>query len=62
MVNIREYRQRAGLSQRELADKTGLTLMTIWRYEANERVPSVINAIKIAKALNCTVDELVKEQ
>ena len=61
-MSIREIREKEGLTQKELAQRTGLAELTIWRYEANERVPSVTNAIKLAKALNCTVDDLVREQ
>ena len=45
-----------GLSQKDLAEMTGLTECCISRYVNNERVPRTDNAIKICDALNVTLD------
>lgn len=58
---IAEYRKKLNLTQPQLAKKAKLTSYTlIQRYEKESRVPSVYIAIRIAKALNTTVEELFK--
>lgn len=58
---IAEYRKKLNLTQPQLAEKAKLTSYTlIQRYEKESRVPSVYIAIRIAKALNTTVEELFK--
>ena len=56
---IAGYRKKLNLTQPQLAEKAKLTSYTlIQRYEKETRVPSVYIAIRIAKALNATVEEL----
>ena len=51
-------RQQAGLSQKELADKAGISGLAYQRYEYGDRVPDARTAIRIAKALDTTVEKL----
>lgn len=51
-------RQQAGLSQKELAEKAGISGLACQRYEYGDRVPNARTAIRIAKALDTTVEEL----
>lgn len=60
-MNIKPRRKAVRMTQQKLAKKIGVSLITIGRYERGERVPSIETAAKIAKALGCTIDELVKE-
>lgn len=56
--NIRHYRKQKNMSQSDLAEKTGLSLMSIRRYETegNEnREPTVQSLEKIANALGVSV-------
>ena len=56
---ISEYRKKLNLTQPQLAEKAEITSYTIiQRYENGQRVPTVYNAIRIAKALNATVEEV----
>ncbi len=48
---IRKYRKLKGLTQEELAKKSGLSTMSIRRYETGERIAPQPNLIKIAEAL-----------
>lgn len=50
------------MTQRELAQAANISTLSVIRYEAGERTPNLATALKIAQALNCTVDELLKEQ
>lgn len=45
-----------GLSQKDLAEMTGLTESAISRYINNERTPRTDKAIDICKALNVSLD------
>lgn len=58
-AEIRAERIRKGLSQKELADITGVSVTTIYRMEAGISVPrkSVINAIRAALAADCKTAE-----
>lgn len=54
-------RKRAGLTQRELADKANVSLPSINRLEAGVMI-SVPVLHRVADALGTTMDELIKEE
>lgn len=56
--NISKIRRQLKMSQRELADKTKVTETTIRNIEKNRNIPNVEIALKLAKALNTTVENL----
>lgn len=62
MVKLRQFRKAKGLTQVELAQAARVSFMSIHRYEAGERIPSVDIADRIAKALGCTVDDLIDKE
>lgn len=56
LVNqLNHYRERAGLSQGELADKAHINRSSISLYEAGKRQMSTNTALEIAEALNAPV-------
>ena len=55
---LRDKRLDAGLTQVQVAKKAGVTERGYQRYEADERTPDARTAIKIAKALGTTVEQL----
>ncbi|MFR6566899.1 MAG: helix-turn-helix domain-containing protein [Blautia wexlerae] len=55
---IKEARKNKGLTQKQLAEKTGLAVVTIQQYERNLREPRLKNIIKIANALNVSPESL----
>ena len=61
-MSIKHRRLMALMTQRELAQAANISTLSVIRYESGERTPTLDIASKIAKALNCTVDELLKEQ
>lgn len=52
-------RKRAGLSQKELSDKIGVSRSTIGMYEAGEREPSFETLEAIADTFNVNMDTLL---
>jgi transcriptional regulator with XRE-family HTH domain len=60
---IKELRGLAGMSQQELANKSGLSLRSIQNYESNQRYPKDVAILnKLCKALNTTIEELMREE
>jgi len=58
MRSIREILEAKGMSQRELADKVGITEVTLSRYINGNRVPKAPTAMCIARALGVDVEEI----
>lgn len=56
--NMEAQRKRLKLYQKDIAEKTGLTKAAISSYEKGTKLPNLENAVKIANALDTTVDEL----
>lgn len=48
-------------TQEELATQVGVTRQTILAIEKGNYAPSVVLALKLARTLNCTVEELFDE-
>ncbi len=57
---LRDLRKRALLTQKELADKSGVGVTTIIRIERNQVEPHGRTIRKLAEALNVEPEELVK--
>ncbi len=57
--NIKYLRTKYGISQQGLANKIGIDRSTVSRIENNEIETTIENAIKIAKALNVPLYDLV---
>jgi len=57
---IREIRLFLGLSQADLAQRTGLKPAAISHYETGEREPSMENLVKLCKGLGVSPDRLLK--
>lgn len=55
---LREMRIQRGLTQEELADKAGVSRQTISGIESGQYGPSLSVALRIARALNSTLDSL----
>ena len=51
-TKIKELRKKKGLTQRDLSEKSGLSLRTIQRIENDENKPSVYSLRKIGEVLN----------
>lgn len=55
---VREHRKEHRLTQADLADLVGVSRQTIIAVEQGDYAPSVYLALRIAKALGGTVEEL----
>ena len=59
-TNLRRKRGLKGVSQEELADLAGLDRSYVGGAERGERNLTILSALKIAKALGCELEHLVK--
>ena len=58
--NLEELRKAAGLTQQELSESAEVSRKSINAIENGVYVPSTVLALKIAKTLNCYVEDLFK--
>ena len=58
--NLEELRKAAGLTQQELSESAEVSSKSITAIENGVYVPSTVLALKIAKTLNCSVEDLFK--
>ena len=57
--NIRHARQKAGLTQKELGEKLGISQAAVGQFESDKANPKIETLQKIAAALNIKLSELV---
>ncbi len=58
--NLKELRSSANLTQQELSESAEVSRKSINAIENGIYVPSTVLALKIAKTLNCKVEDLFK--
>lgn len=58
---LKEIRESHGLTQKQLAEKIGVTAVTITRYERNQREPKYDMIIKICEIFDISINELIGE-
>ncbi|WP_455407337.1 helix-turn-helix domain-containing protein [Rhodopseudomonas parapalustris] len=54
------YRDVLGISQRELAKKSGLTSPAVCQYESGKRVPDLKSFVAICKTLGVKTDKFLE--
>lgn len=62
-TRLKQVRQRAGLSQSELAEQSGVPLRTIQQYEQRKKNINKAKAeylVMLARVLNCPAEELIE--
>ena len=59
-TSIKERRESANLTAANLAEKVGVPIDTIKYLEEGKYNPSLAVAYKIAKVLNCKIEDLFK--
>lgn len=60
-ANIRLQRKKAGLTQIELADRIGVSIATLRRWEAGETSPTGTRILELANLLHVSPDEIVSD-
>ena len=58
--NLEELRKSAGLTQQELSESAEVSRKSINAIENGIYVPSTVLSLKIARTLNCSVEDLFK--
>ena len=56
--NLEKLRMSAGITQQELSESAGVSRVSINAIENGVYVPSTVLALKIAKTLNCNVEDV----
>ena len=60
-INIKKYRSKLGLTQVDLVKKSSVKYTTLSKIESGAiKTPSVQIVAKIAKALNVSIEDLLK--
>lgn len=58
--SIRYHRKRLNLTQLELAERIGVSVQAISKWETNTGLPDISMAVPLARALGTTTDELLQ--
>ncbi len=58
---IKEYRENAGLKQRQLAESVGVSYAMINQVERGTKNPSLQVAYEIARVLGCSVEDFLEK-
>lgn len=56
---LKAAREKAGITQRQLAEKIGVTQKDICRWEKGERTPSLIRFSELCKSLDVSADKIL---
>ena len=59
-TNLREARERLGLTQEQVAERSGVHATEVSRIEGGKRDPQVSTVIRLAKALEVKPGELLR--
>ena len=62
MHRIRDLRKSKGFTQKKLADAAGLSMETLSRYERGEREHRITEMSMIAKALDCSIKDILLDE
>jgi transcriptional regulator with XRE-family HTH domain len=60
-ARLKELREQAGLTQQELAERTGFTASGVSQWEMGRRVPAWPHVVALAEALGVTPDAFLAE-
>lgn len=62
MLRIRQFRERKGVSLRELARRTGLGVATLSRIESGKANPRLSTLVQLADVLGVSIQHLFEKQ
>ncbi len=58
--NLKMYRVKAGLTQEDIAEKTGVSRQAVAKWEKGETMPDIASCVALANIYGVTVDTLVR--
>lgn len=58
--NLRRARTQAGLSQREVAQRLGMSRPTYTYYETGHTAPSVFDLYRLARLYGCLMEDFLR--
>src|SRR5699024_7823661 len=61
-LKLKEYRKQKGMTQEELAELLGVSNKSVSKWELGDGYPNKKNMIKIAKTLDLSLENLMKEE
>jgi len=59
---LKHLRTKAGLTQKELAEKLAVTFQTVSKWENDDNEPDINTIKELAKLYGCSVDQLISEE
>lgn len=62
MNRIKFLREKANLSQKQLACKLGIGRSTVSKWETGVSLPTAAKLVPLAKLLGCSTDELLQKE
>ena len=57
---IMKRREEHGISRNELADRLGVEISTVFRWEKGSRLPDIMMLARIVNILGCEIEDLIK--
>lgn len=61
-MGVKEIRELRNMTQAELAEALGISRTTVSMWETGDSLPRADKLPLLAKILDCTVDELLREE
>lgn len=61
-ARIRMYREKAGLSRNDFAERMNVSVQSVYRWESGGRIPEVLTLMEIARVLGVGMDEITGNQ
>lgn len=58
-TNIKKYRKKSGMTQKQVADKLNITQTGYGKYELNKSEPDIKTLKQLSRIFNTTIDNLV---
>lgn len=61
-MNIKQFREKCGIRQEDIATKLNVDRSTIAKWETGEAMPRSDKLPELAKILDCSIDDLYRKE
>ncbi len=61
MNKLKTIRKQSGLKVKEIAEKMGVSRLTLWNYENGKRKPTFETIVKLSKIYGVSVSDFVSD-